>query len=164
MCGYLVQVLNTDYSALVAASCMNRLAKLSARFIGNRGFSIGIDDVTPAPRLVEKKQQTVSTGYDKVQAFIRDFSKGQLKLEPGCNPEESLESVVTGVLNNIREEAAQVRESASVLQSVFLTLQTICCSRSAQVSWDWHMTCQAGLYRRRKLCQAFVHDFCICLM
>ena len=122
MCGHLVQVLNTDYSALVAASCMNRLAKLSARFIGNRGFSIGIDDVTPAPRLVEKKQQTVSTGYDKVQAFIRDFSKGQLKLEPGCNPEESLESVVTGVLNNIREEAAQVRESASVLQSVFLTL------------------------------------------
>eukprot|EP00951_Prasinocladus_malaysianus_P029134 scaffold267634_cov14-Prasinocladus_malaysianus.AAC.1 len=34
-----------------AAACMNRLAKLSARFIGNQGFSIGIDDVTPAPEL-----------------------------------------------------------------------------------------------------------------
>ena len=88
---------------------MNRLAKLSARFIGNRGFSIGIDDVTPAPVLVDKKQQTVSTGYSKVQAYIRDFSKGQLKLEAGCNAEESLEQVVTGVLNNIREDAAKVR-------------------------------------------------------
>ncbi len=104
----LMQVLNTDYSALVAASCMNRLAKLSARFIGNRGFSIGIDDVTPAPKLVEKKQQTVSTGYSKVQDFIQEYSKGRLKLEPGCDPEQSLETVVTGVLNNIREEAAKV--------------------------------------------------------
>ena len=105
-----VQVLNTDYSALVAASCMNRLAKLSARFIGNRGFSIGIDDVTPAPRLVEKKQQTVSTGYEKVQEFIKDYSKGHLKLEPGCDPEQSLEKVVTDVLNDIREKAAKVRK------------------------------------------------------
>ena len=30
---------------------MNRLAKLSARFIGEQGFSIGIDDVTPAQQL-----------------------------------------------------------------------------------------------------------------
>ena len=87
---------------------MNRLAKLSARFIGNRGFSIGIDDVTPAPLLVDKKQQTVRTGYGKVQDFIMEFSKGQLKLEPGCNAEQSLEQVVTGVLNNIRQQAADV--------------------------------------------------------
>ena len=104
-----MQVLNTDYSALVAASCMNRLAKLSARFIGNRGFSIGIDDVTPAPRLVEKKQQTVSTGYAKVQEYIKDFSKGRLKLESGCDSEQSLEKVVTDALNDVREKAAKVR-------------------------------------------------------
>lgn len=87
---------------------MNRLAKLSARFIGNRGFSIGIDDVTPAARLVSKKQQTVSTGYEKVQGYIQQYAKGQLQLHPGCNMEESLETVVTGVLNNIREQAAKV--------------------------------------------------------
>lgn len=87
---------------------MNRLAKLSARFIGNRGFSIGIDDVTPATRLVHKKQQTVTTGYDKVQDYIQQYAKGQLQLQPGCDMEESLETLVTGVLNNIREQAAKV--------------------------------------------------------
>lgn len=34
----------------------------SARFIGNAGFSIGIDDVTPAPRLLEAKAKTLDTG------------------------------------------------------------------------------------------------------
>ena len=56
------QVLLTDFSAEVAAKCMNRLAKLSARFIGNRGFSIGIDDVTPAPALQTAKAGLMRTG------------------------------------------------------------------------------------------------------
>lgn len=41
---------------------MNRLAKLSARFIGNRGFSIGIDDVTPAPMLQAAKHKLMVDG------------------------------------------------------------------------------------------------------
>lgn len=34
----------------------------SARFIGNRGFSIGIDDVTPAERLQQEKAKTLEAG------------------------------------------------------------------------------------------------------
>ena len=34
----------------------------SARFIGDRGFSIGIDDVTPALRLQQAKAQTLEAG------------------------------------------------------------------------------------------------------
>ena len=34
----------------------------SARFIGNAGFSIGIDDVTPAPQLLAAKAKTLDTG------------------------------------------------------------------------------------------------------
>jgi DNA-directed RNA polymerase III subunit RPC1 len=57
-----LQVLVTDFSPEVAARCMNRLAKLSARFIGNRGFSIGIDDVTPAPKLQSAKRKLMEDG------------------------------------------------------------------------------------------------------
>jgi hypothetical protein len=53
-----VQVLTTDFSARAAAAVMNRLAKLSARFIGEQGFSIGIDDVTPAHELQASKSST----------------------------------------------------------------------------------------------------------
>ena len=34
----------------------------SARFIGNAGFSIGIDDVTPASQLLVAKAKTLDTG------------------------------------------------------------------------------------------------------
>ena len=39
--GGLFGMLHHDYSPVAAASCMGRLAKLSARHMGNRGFTIG---------------------------------------------------------------------------------------------------------------------------
>ena len=52
---------------------MNRLAKLSARFIGDRGFSIGIDDVTPAPALLVAKQKLMTDGYGATSHYIREI-------------------------------------------------------------------------------------------
>ncbi|KAK9796706.1 hypothetical protein WJX73_006743 [Symbiochloris irregularis] len=104
----LFQVLSNDYSPQTAAIVMHRLAKLSARFTGNRGFSIGIDDVTPAPLLQAKKQATVSAGYAECEDLIAQYNAGKLELQAGCNMEESLESLVTGKLNAIRETASQV--------------------------------------------------------
>ena len=63
------QVLASDYSSAVAAAVMNRLAKLSARFIGERGFSIGVDDVTPADVLKRRKQQIIEQSYTLCEAW-----------------------------------------------------------------------------------------------
>lgn len=46
--------------------------------------------------------------YAEAGQYIQEYRKGQLKLQPGCNAEQSLEASVTGVLNNIREAAAKV--------------------------------------------------------
>jgi DNA-directed RNA polymerase III subunit RPC1 len=59
----LFTVLLRDYNSEAAAVCMNRLAKLSARWIGNHGFSIGIDDVQPGAKLSQEK---LSISYHKV--------------------------------------------------------------------------------------------------
>jgi DNA-directed RNA polymerase III subunit RPC1 len=102
----LFQVLSTDYGPVAAARVMNRLAKLSAKLIGEKGFSIGIDDVTPAEELQRQKKDAVDRGYSQCQEYIKDFQKGLLKLAPGCDAVTSLENVVTGELNSIREKAA----------------------------------------------------------
>ncbi|KAJ4971175.1 hypothetical protein NE237_004274 [Protea cynaroides] len=55
----LFSVLLRDYNPHAAAACMNRLAKLSARWIGNHGFSIGIDDVQPGEMLNRQKKARI---------------------------------------------------------------------------------------------------------
>eukprot|EP00850_Spirogloea_muscicola_P020239 SM000210S06753 [mRNA] locus=s210:232591:242196:- [translate_table: standard] len=72
----LFSTLFRDYSAQAAATCMNRLAKLSARWIGNHGFSIGIDDVSPGARLALEKEKKIRKGYNACTEHIEAFNAG----------------------------------------------------------------------------------------
>jgi DNA-directed RNA polymerase III subunit RPC1 len=67
----LFYALSSDYSPDVAANAMNRLAKLSARWLGTRGFSIGIADVTPDLRLIREKERQARRSDARVPRCCR---------------------------------------------------------------------------------------------
>uniref|UniRef100_N1QQI8 DNA-directed RNA polymerase subunit n=1 Tax=Aegilops tauschii TaxID=37682 RepID=N1QQI8_AEGTA len=77
----------------------------SARFIGNHGFSIGVDDVQPGESLNEKKGKTIGEGYQECHELIAQYSKGALKPQPGCSRAQTLEARISGVLNKLRDTA-----------------------------------------------------------
>lgn len=104
----LFSVLLRDYKAHAAATCMNRLAKLSARWIGNHGFSIGIDDVQPSKYLNNRRQETIFKGYQGCDEKIKLYSGGNLPPETGCDAAQTLEAGITRILNNIRDETGKV--------------------------------------------------------
>ncbi|KAL1546842.1 DNA-directed RNA polymerase III subunit 1 [Salvia divinorum] len=101
-------VLLRDYGPHAAATCMNRMAKLSARWIGNHGFSIGINDVQPGVTLNKEKKATLDNEYGHCTDYIRSYTSGSLELLPGCNNAETLEAKITETLNKIRETTADV--------------------------------------------------------
>ncbi|SCU79800.1 LADA_0B03224g1_1 [Lachancea dasiensis] len=97
-----------DFGPQEAAFAMNRMAKLCARFLGNRGFSIGINDVTPGQELKKKKEIMVEDAYLKCDQLIDLFDKGKLETQPGCNEEQTLEAKIGGLLSKVREEVGEV--------------------------------------------------------
>ncbi|KAL7746501.1 DNA-directed RNA polymerase III subunit C1 (rpo31) [Sorochytrium milnesiophthora] len=97
-----------DYGAPAAAVCMNRLAKLCARWLGNRGFSIGIQDVQPGNILSQKKEELVERGYSTCDDFIARSQAGKLENQPGCDARQTLEAHISGVLSKIRDDAGQI--------------------------------------------------------
>ncbi|GAA0172061.1 DNA-directed RNA polymerase [Lithospermum erythrorhizon] len=103
----LYAILLRDYNAHAAAACMNRLAKLSARWIGNHGFSIGIDDVQPGETLSGTKEQIVQAGYGKADDLINKFNRGELQSLPGLDASQTLESEISNELNEIRENTGK---------------------------------------------------------
>ena len=72
-------VLLRDFGQQEACTAMWRLARVASWFLMNRGFSIGIGDVTPTPSLKRLKRELVDLGYDKCDGFIK-----QLKV---CGPD-----------------------------------------------------------------------------
>lgn len=97
-----------DFGPDEAATAMNRMAKLCARYLGNRGFSIGINDVTPGSDLKDKKEVMVEQAYAKCDELIRLYNSGKLETQPGCNEDETLEAKIGGLLSKVREEVGEV--------------------------------------------------------
>lgn len=101
-------VLLRELGSAYTIDCMTRLSKLCARFLGSRGFSIGIDDVTPGPRLRQRKEDLVAAGYVECDRNIDAFKRGELALQPGCSADQTLESVLSGILSRIRDDCGQL--------------------------------------------------------
>jgi len=97
-----------DYGPDEAANAMNRMAKLCARYLGNRGFSIGINDVIPGADLKQKKELMVEQAYLKCDELIDLYNRGKLETQPGCNEEQTLEAKIGGLLSKVREEVGEI--------------------------------------------------------
>jgi DNA-directed RNA polymerase III subunit RPC1 len=103
----LFYVLIRDFGPVEATRCMSRLAKLTARFICDRGFSIGIDDVTPSQRMLSLKEKILKDGQKQADEQIAAYKSGRIRLKPGCDALQSLESEVNGILGKIRENCGK---------------------------------------------------------
>ena len=60
-----------DNTVEVAAACMLRLSKFSARWLSHRGFSIGIGDVTPSADLRAEKRRRLRESNKEADTMIR---------------------------------------------------------------------------------------------
>ena len=102
----LFYILIQDHTVNEAARCMNRMAKLCARWLGYyHGFSIGLADVTPSEALARQHESMLASGYASARKSIVDYHNGALARKPGCDALQSLESELNGVLGKLRETA-----------------------------------------------------------
>ncbi|KAJ1969509.1 DNA-directed RNA polymerase III subunit C1 (rpo31) [Dimargaris xerosporica] len=94
-----------NYGGVAAAEAMNRLAKLCARWLGNRGFSIGINDVQAPLNLQRLKDEQIDAAYSQCDDLIGADKLGRITTLPGQSKAQTLETKISGVLNEVREAA-----------------------------------------------------------
>jgi DNA-directed RNA polymerase III subunit RPC1 len=97
-----------DYGPDEAVQAMNRLAKLCARYMGKKGFSIGMDDVTPGAILRKEKDILVKEAYDQCDELILQLKAGKLERQAGCDDETTLENKVQGILSAVRDKVGDI--------------------------------------------------------
>lgn len=100
-------ILLRDFGEDAAVTAMWRLSRMTSFYLMNRGFSIGIGDVTPGQGLLRAKERLLSEGYSKCEGYIRAMESGRLQTQPGCSAEETLESVILKELSVIRDHAGK---------------------------------------------------------
>lgn len=96
-----------DWGEDIATTAMWRLGRLASCFLMNRGFSIGIGDVTPSDGLLKSKQKLLDNGYFKCTEYIQRLEEGRLPCQPGSTEEETLEAMILKELSGIRDLAGK---------------------------------------------------------
>lgn len=96
-----------DFTGDEAGDALCRLARTISNYIANRGFSLGIDDVTPTKSLEAEKLCLLSTGYANVNQKISEEKEGRLEVEAGLSRAETLEAIILKELSSIRESAGR---------------------------------------------------------
>ncbi|KAF4974565.1 hypothetical protein FZEAL_8537 [Fusarium zealandicum] len=100
-------VILRDFGPDEAVTAMNRLARLCARQLTNRGFSIGVGDVCPAASLEKEAENLISIAYRQCDDLIEMFKQGKLEKASGCNMEQTLENSISGILSKVRQQAGE---------------------------------------------------------
>lgn len=117
----LVFFLVREHSDVEASEFMLRMAKLSSRWTMEKGISIGISDVTPSDLLLNNKKNILDFSIQDCEEVISQWKSGKLALKPGCNAEETLESVLNGKLSQIRDKLGDLlRNSLTVFNSPYV--------------------------------------------
>lgn len=83
-----------------ATEKLSNLAKICARFLGDLGFSIGLDDVSPSEKLISRKKTLIESGFAKCDQMIAQHRDMVLS-------SASLEQQVQQELSALREKAGK---------------------------------------------------------
>ncbi|CAB0042436.1 unnamed protein product [Trichogramma brassicae] len=101
-------ILLRDWGEDASTTVMWRMARVASYYLMNRGFSIGIEDVTPGQGLLDAKRKLLESGYAKCNEYIKRMEAGKLACQPGCNEEETLEAMILKELSVIRDHAGKI--------------------------------------------------------
>ncbi|CAG8537130.1 5091_t:CDS:10, partial [Scutellospora calospora] len=129
-----------DYGAEQAAEAMNRLSKLCSRWLANRGFSIGINDVQPGEILRDKKDRLIADANKACDDLIERSKLGKLENQPGCNEEQTLEAHISGILSRVRDDAGQICMTELNKHNAPLIMAT-CGSKGSKINVSQMVAC-----------------------
>ena len=133
-------VLLKDFGQDTAATAMWRLARVTSWFLMNRGFSIGIGDVTPSADLIATKQSLVQHGYDTCDGHIAQLAEGTLQSQAGHSEEDTLEALILKELSAIREKAGKASLTALHKSNAPLTM-ALCGSKGSFINISQMIAC-----------------------
>lgn len=151
----LFYVMLRDFTGDEAGNAMCRLARTISHFMANRGFSLGIDDVTPTQSLESEKQSLLSKGYATVNHNIVEEKEGRLEAEAGLSREETLEAMILKELSSIREAAGRCCKNELLVTNPALIMAQ-CGSKGSLINVSQMVACVGQqAIRGQRVCDGY---------
>lgn len=144
-----------DFTGDEAGNALCRLARTISNYMANRGFSLGIDDVTPTISLEQEKTSLLARGYRNVNDYITDEREGRLEADAGLTRSQTLEAMILKELSSIREAAGKSCKN-ELLQTNSALIMAQCGSKGSLINVSQMVACVGQqAIRGQRVCDGY---------
>ena len=133
-------VLLRDFGEDIACTALWRLGRVASWYLTNRGFSVGIGDVTPTQSLLEEKDVLMTSGYENCVQFIKQLEDNTLPRQAGCSAEETLEGKLLNQLSSIRNSVGKSSLTSLDKSNAPLTM-SLCGAKGSLINTSQMIAC-----------------------
>jgi DNA-directed RNA polymerase subunit A' len=99
-----------DYGQEEARRFLNSVLRLLRRYITDRGFSYGYDDLEVPEDVRAQIRAAIDEAYEKIQGYIEEYVSGRMAPVRGLRLEDVLEQKIMDALGEARDKAGELLE------------------------------------------------------
>ncbi len=106
--GEIIQQLNIEYGSDKVAEFLNRVSRLGAIFLTQRGFSIGLEDLEIPDEATQQIQDVIKETVGKTEDLLQEYEQGKMEAITGKTLEQTREIRITKELNEAFTEVGDI--------------------------------------------------------
>jgi DNA-directed RNA polymerase subunit A' len=99
--GEIIQQLSIEYGADKVTEFLNRVSRVGAIFLTQRGFSIGLEDLEVSEDATEQIQDMIEETREEAKELLDEYESGEMEAITGKTLEETREIRITKTLNEV---------------------------------------------------------------
>jgi DNA-directed RNA polymerase subunit A' len=106
--GKMVKVIDKEFGRTAAIDSINKAFLLGAVYLSRKGYTLALEDLNVPEKIKKTTQELISEAEKKSMEIIKEWENGTLAQLPGKTPEETRETKILQVLNEVRTKIGSV--------------------------------------------------------
>ncbi len=106
--GEMVKIIDKEFGREAAVDCINKAFILGALYLSRKGYTLSVQDLNVSEKVKTMTDEIVKAAEQKTAEVIADYKSGTLISLPGKTPEETRETKILQILNEVRTEIGKV--------------------------------------------------------
>jgi DNA-directed RNA polymerase subunit A' len=106
--GKMVKIIDKELGREAAIDSINKSFSLGANYLSRVGYTLSLRDLNVSGKVKAATNDIIGAAAEKTQQIIDDFDNGRMELIPGKSLEETRETRILQVLNEVRTDVGKV--------------------------------------------------------
>ena len=106
--GAMVKALDKEFGRTAVLSSISKAFTIGSLYLSRKGYTLSLQDLNVSKKVKELTNQVIAKAHEKTSEVIESYEKGKLVRIPGKSLEETRETRISQILNEVRTDVGEI--------------------------------------------------------